>query len=467
MKFLLKIFIVLVMSLNALATPLSAGSLMYLEFTGTENGRDLFTFYVPDGADLVSGELYYFESTQGRFQAIYNGKDGKGRADWGQLEPATNFDSDVEGSTGSSSSSVGVPFGQAHSAGLGAAIRTGVGRSLYRGLIDNEKNRAELREIQIRTEADRQAIEQNYRVISEGIDASRQQLRAVLLGIKESIATSPFNGRPHGYTYKSPDAALVKDLTEIETLLRKARVATLKTREARDFGLQMIVASDSASAEGDNAEALAYRRYAECFLDIAVGLDPVTGVLRDVYEAFAGKNFITGEELGNLERSFAIMGALTFGFGTAIVKGIKVFNLLKKTEVLEQALEAVPKISAAMMREVHKVDNGAHNAANYQKYLRQLRGEMERPVVDEPKLKDFLTRYWRPDATVGNGSTAAAIRFEKMTGQKVKGRWHAEKGQTGLIFFERWLKENPAASPSDRRMVENLILDLRDALGGL
>lgn len=38
----------------------------------------------------------------------------------------------------------------------------------------------------------------------------------------------------------------------------------------------------------------------------------------------------------------------------------------------------------------------------------------------------------RPNARLGNGSTAAAIRYERLTGLLTEGKSHLEKGKDGL-----------------------------------
>ena len=81
-------------------------------------------------------------------------------------------------------------------------------------------------------------------------------------------------------------------------------------------------------------------------------------------------------------------------------------------------------------------------------------------------LKKLRAGMKRPNARLGNGSTAAAIRYERLTGLLTEGKSHLEKEKDGMLKLERWLKANPDAALSDLRAVENIIQDLMDALEG-
>lgn len=108
----------------------------------------------------------------------------------------------------------------------------------------------------------------------------------------------------------------------------------------------------------------------------------------------------------------------------------------------------------------------AANRAEFENYTDALRRSMDRPVTTDPKLSAILDEMYRPNAKVGSGSTAAALRFERATGQPVAGRWHTQKAEDGTIRLQRWLQNSPAASSSDRAAAENVLRDLQNALVG-
>jgi len=66
---------------------------------------------------------------------------------------------------------------------------------------------------------------------------------------------------------------------------------------------------------------------------------------------------------------------------------------------------------------------------------------------------------------VGSGSTADAVRREVATGAPTKGCFHSIKGEQCKTFLQKWLDNNSAASPGDRAIAENVLLDLKDSLG--
>jgi RHS repeat-associated protein len=109
---------------------------------------------------------------------------------------------------------------------------------------------------------------------------------------------------------------------------------------------------------------------------------------------------------------------------------------------------------------------GAANIAAHEAYKDGLRAAMSKPAVSDPALARLIDPLYRPNATVGSGSTAAAIRQELATGQPVGGAFHSQKAADSIRSLERWLSNNPAARPGDRAAAENVIRDMSNALGG-
>jgi hypothetical protein len=108
----------------------------------------------------------------------------------------------------------------------------------------------------------------------------------------------------------------------------------------------------------------------------------------------------------------------------------------------------------------------AHNAADFARYKDQLRAAMSRPHVTDSTLARYMDELYRPDALIGSGSTAAAVRHELATGGTVGGRTHSRKARDMIIALQRWLKSNPQASLGDRAAAENVIQDMVNALDG-
>lgn len=107
----------------------------------------------------------------------------------------------------------------------------------------------------------------------------------------------------------------------------------------------------------------------------------------------------------------------------------------------------------------------AYDRFAFEKYKTLLRAQMEKPYVVNPRLQEYVDLVYKPHASIGSGSTAAAIRHELATGGKVFGRLHSKKGGDMINALEKWLRNNPTARPGDRAAAENIIKDLRNALG--
>lgn len=108
----------------------------------------------------------------------------------------------------------------------------------------------------------------------------------------------------------------------------------------------------------------------------------------------------------------------------------------------------------------------ATNRADFERYKDELRAQMEKPHTTNPGLGATLDRLYRPGATVGSGSTAAAVREESRTGGSVGGKQHTQKAQDSVVELQRWLRQNPTASPGDRAAAENVLRDTQNALNG-
>ncbi len=145
---------------------------------------------------------------------------------------------------------------------------------------------------------------------------------------------------------------------------------------------------------------------------------------------------------------FVLIGAVTEGLGHLP----RLFNFLKGMGGGVKAGEAAK--------------GGATNIAAHETYKDELRAAMSKPAVSDPTLAKLIDPLYRPNATAGSGSTAAAIRQELGTGQPVGGAFHSQKAAEGTRSLGRWLSNNPAARQGDRAAAENVIRDMGNALGG-
>ncbi len=95
---------------------------------------------------------------------------------------------------------------------------------------------------------------------------------------------------------------------------------------------------------------------------------------------------------------------------------------------------------------------------------RMFANSLSKPSVTDPYLTKMVNYLWRPNAAVASGSTADAIRFEKLTGQLLSKSGHGQKGRDAISSLKDWLMKNHTASASDRQAAQDIIDDLFDAL---
>lgn len=85
--------------------------------------------------------------------------------------------------------------------------------------------------------------------------------------------------------------------------------------------------------------------------------------------------------------------------------------------------------------------------------------------ISDPKLRNLIDDLYRPNAKVGSGSTADAVRVElKIENLKVGGRSHKIKAENSVRSITDMLQNN-SLSAHERMIAENVRLDLLDSLG--
>jgi uncharacterized protein YukE len=92
----------------------------------------------------------------------------------------------------------------------------------------------------------------------------------------------------------------------------------------------------------------------------------------------------------------------------------------------------------------------------------------QRPNVEDPQLNNMVRDLYRgtesPGRT-GDGTTADAARYERATGESVKGGDHVRKANNYVRGLRNWLRRHPDASAQDRGAAQNELDNLLDALG--
>jgi hypothetical protein len=160
-----------------------------------------------------------------------------------------------------------------------------------------------------------------------------------------------------------------------------------------------------------------------------------------------------------LPESMSDVGVMvgTLGVGTGVTKVVAKeakkmlfsYKLYRKAEAQAKAL----------------TKNGPTDRIQHEAIKTQYRQNMEKSVVEDKKLFKVVDELYRENAEVGSGSTADAYRYTAHTGKLVKGSDHVKKTQDTIKFLENWLENNPTASSNDRSIAENILLDMKDAIG--
>ncbi|HEU4578517.1 MAG TPA: pre-toxin TG domain-containing protein [Polyangiaceae bacterium] len=239
--------------------------------------------------------------------------------------------------------------------------------------------------------------------------------------------------------------------------------------------------------------------------DIATDFVPWVSNAKDATTALTGINPVTGEKVGTVGRVMAGVFAVPAAGnllkyigkgGKYVLKGGKAAYEAAKTaklgtrlagilgrraeqeiaaegaerlakEAEKAAEQAAERAAAGATREAtEEAARDAANRAAHEQYLDELRRNMGRPHVEDPKLSKILDEQYREGAKIGSGSTADAVRHEAATGERVGGRLHRQKAEEAVARLEKWLRDNPTARPGDRAAAENVLKDLRNALGG-
>lgn len=211
---------------------------------------------------------------------------------------------------------------------------------------------------------------------------------------------------------------LYKDLYKIEPKFGKQI-------KAKELGLESVQAADQFYAEGSNAEGKFLKELARDFLDIAVGIDPVSGFGRSVYELCYGRNLITGATLTTAERGFAFLGVASVGTGRTLAQTTraltKVYHgatgLLKERQAIQTAIAHAEPLAEKAGQVLHK----------WQKNFKIT--SIEAAEEMNQRLK-YAKPPFQEGSHVVHFETAAESKFVRVSGHKNRfGPWLVREGE--------------------------------------
>ncbi len=113
----------------------------------------------------------------------------------------------------------------------------------------------------------------------------------------------------------------------LETMSHRQRATVYEQAAALSYSHEFIREADTQFTDHNDSESgeLALK-VAEALVDITTSLFPGVSWGRDIYEAISGRSLINGNILSDFEMGTAVFGAVTAGFGSKILKGMKVLE---------------------------------------------------------------------------------------------------------------------------------------------
>lgn len=184
----------------------------------------------------------------------------------------------------------------------------------------------------------READEENEKV-KRNIGSLYPALQILMKKRKEALENPiPADSGLSGFNLRTPEntpefiklKSTIEHYNYVKNELDSSDVADSEAKQTfLELANSGIVIADEyyfAGEESDGDEAL---NFAKNILDLGLSFTPGVGWGKDVYEAATGRNLVTGEELDDFGRAAAVIGVVTVGFGSKIMKGLATLRKIK------------------------------------------------------------------------------------------------------------------------------------------
>lgn len=116
----------------------------------------------------------------------------------------------------------------------------------------------------------------------------------------------------------------------------------------------------------------------------------------------------------------------------------------------------------------NSVDEKINELANKSaQYLSKEISPVAKKLLNEAKsaeAKDLIKQLYRPGASIGDGGTADALRYEKANPNKSGNKSHEKKAAERIRQIKNILSKNP--NHQDKQLFIKILNDLEDALYG-
>lgn len=233
------------------------------------------------------------------------------------------------------------------------------------------------------------------------------------------------------YSESSSEASDDPFLAEIKTIALALNDASPRGKDkktAKEFGLASVTEAETAYSSGDTESAEFFISTGKVFLDIALGMNPVTSFAQDLHTLFLSK------DASKVDRGIAFFGIVTAGGGSSILKSAKNVNkLFKRSEHLVKDTEIV----AALIREGRSKLKAnldlTHGWIKNHKIVKIIDAE----VLNLRATKNGMFSSWQSGTDIFHLITQKNEKWARVFGGKAKpdGEWlmrlDAIKGLTG------------------------------------
>lgn len=233
-----------------------------------------------------------------------------------------------------------------------------------------------------------------------GNDLNRAQISDVVRELKSYTQVRP--------DFKHKIGNLSKRITDIDP-----RSLDQVKGNYRNLSERLALSAVQSEVMGDFELSDSILKFAEKALDVVVGLDPFTGIARDIFEVSTGKNLITGEDLSSLELGVSVVSlaasAVSFGMASSLSHGIKAgLSLVGKTK--SGSLLAAKSIQAS-----EQIKNVVSVLAEHRVSLQNSGGKLFRKLKEVAKssagnIQDFSKGL---RAKIGAGEISTLSRLSR------------------------------------------------------
>lgn len=232
--------------------------------------------------------------------------------------------------------------------------------------------------VEVRTELDNI----NTLLQSSGIAASAEKFD----DHKFNYALSKKLNDINAFKFKSTKSEFLVKAEPVYNILKSGVAKSADKESFRLIGAAALMESDKSSLYGEPESSELMLSIAKVSADILVGIDPITGFARSLYEFSFGYNMITGEALSPIERALAGLGVISGGGSSAAGRGILMLAPLAKRlgPVFIQSLSSVNKIFEKLSA------IGYQKVSDCMNLLRGQKGKLISDIVTTGKIKTGL-----------------------------------------------------------------------------